>query len=293
MPNNFLETLSYFDVQDHPLTFLELLRFHLHPQSKPVISENSGQLNDDLQNLIEQGQVATMYGYYFLPGRAEIARKRWRNNVYSTPRLKRATKYLEKTRHVPFIAAAALSGSEALNNSKHGSDIDILVLTEKNRIWLGRFFLTLYFQMTGWRRHGNLVADRFCLNHYVEKNKTLLNDQNLYTAIEYLSLIPFFGADEIYQFQEKNLPWIGEYLQSPKITHYQNKPGSAFKKSIEKLLGGRFGNWLESALGKYQLQRIKAQEHITVEKDELSFHPGSKGQQVLNRFLTKTSKRLE
>jgi hypothetical protein len=47
------------------------------------------------------------------------------------------------------------------------------------------------------------------------------------------------------------------------------------------VFSGSFGSWLESAAGNFQERRIKVEDYITVSADELSFHPGSKGQQVL------------
>lgn len=277
-----IKTLKYFDVQDHPLTLMGLWGLLLRAEGDPAQGYSVSEVQAALEKMSDRVEVFN--GFYFLRGRKEIAEKRWLNNYYSTPRLRKAVKYGRFLRHIPFVSGVALSGSEALNNSKEGSDIDLLVLTEKNRIWLARLFITFYFQILGVRRHGNLVQNRFCLNHYVEKNKKISNDQNLYTAIEYISLIPLFGADEIYKFQSENLAWIKNYLLQPSITKYKTAPSSVFKKSLEWTLSGSVGNLLEKALGKIQMNKIKTEDYITVEKDELSFHPGSKAQQVLAKI---------
>ena len=151
-------------------------------------------------------------------------------------------------------------------------------------MWLARLFIAFYFQILGMRRHGNFVANRFCLNHYIERGKRLPSDHNLYTAVEYISQMPFFGGAAIYEFHKNNLDWIKKYLHQPQFELKQTPEPAAIQKFFEWLLGGRIGNFFEKLAAAYQLHRIRLQDYIIVENDELSFHPGSKGQQVLKRI---------
>ena len=282
-----LQTLRYFDIQDHALTLLEIDKYLLkgsvmladQDRRAFTVSEVLGCLENDLKE-----QIGFRSGFYFIKGRDSLAEKRLHNNFYSGKRLKRVHKYLPGVRHLPFVSAAALTGSEALNNSKQGSDIDVLIFVKPNRIWLARLFVSAYFQILGMRRHGKYVENRFCLNHYIQELKVLSDDRNIYTAIEYISLIPYFGADVVYEFQTLNLPWVKNHLLQPEFVKYKTPQGSLVKSFFESLLRGGFGNWLEGWVGSFQKRRIKVQEYILVDKDELSFHPASKGQQVLKRF---------
>lgn len=281
LSQQILKTLQYFDIQDHPLTLLEIKKYLLAEDSgrQAALSSILNCLDNELA-----GKVQNKYGFYFLHGRESVAENRWQNNFYSVLRLKKAKRILPLARFVPFIAAVALTGSEARGNSKQGSDIDLLVLTEVNRIWLGRLFLTAFFQALGMRRHGNKIADRFCLNHYVRAGKVLDADKNIYTAVEYVSLIPFYGGDSVYDFQQKNIFWIKNYLAEPLVMKIETPEKSRFAGMVERLFANPAGDWLENAAGKYQKSRIKAQQNIVIENDELSFHPGSKGRQVLSRL---------
>jgi len=277
-----LKTIQYFDVQDHCLTLLDISKYLLH------IPEADGRVFSlsEIQTVLDRdlsGEVQGADGFYFLRGRKELVQKRLQNNFYASKRLKRAKRFLPGVRHVPFIASVSLGGSEAISNSKQGSDIDLLIITKPNRMWLGRLAITVYFQLLGMRRHGKYVADRFCLNHYIAAPKTLDADQNIYTAIEYISQIPYFGGEVFYQFLQNNLGWFKKYLHQPLFELKETPPASAFKLFLEKLFSAGFGNWLENLAGKYQLSRIEIQDYITVEPDELSFHPGSKGQRVLKK----------
>ncbi len=279
-----LKTLKYFDIQEHPLTLLEISKYLLQPEQRRSAPASLSAILSVVENELK-GQLQNRRGFYFLAGRAEIAEKRWQNNFYATARLKRAKRYLPFTRHIPFVAAVALSGSEAINNSKQGSDIDLLVLAEKNRIWLARILISLYFQLLGLRRHGGKIENRFCLNHYIERAKSLNADKNIYTAVEYVSLLPYHGATAIYDFQMKNLIWIREYLAQPQLVKYPAQAGSWFKIFVEQALDNFIGDALEQLAGKIQQRRIQMQQHIVIAADELSFHPGSKGKQVLEKFF--------
>ena len=283
--DQILKTLEYFDVQDRPLTLLEIYKYLLGPIDQPV------QLSDILRALENnlKDRVTSIEGFYCLTNHQEIIANRKANNFYSIPRMRLVKKYLPLAKYIPFIRAAGLSGSEALSTSKKGSDIDILLFTAPDRIWTARFFATAFYQLLGIRRHGKYIENRFCLNHYIAGIKHIQNDNNIYTAVEYASLISFFGGSVISLFQEANLTWIKKYLPNFKLFKHSASPKASLQKFIEFFLNGQVGNFVEYLLGKMQRRRIIAQSHIIIEPDELSFHPGSKGQQVLKRYAEQTS----
>jgi hypothetical protein len=282
--NAIMRTLAYFDVQDRPLTLLEIHTYLLGPTKTPVtLSEIHAALETSLKD-----QVISSEGFYALKGREEIIAARTSNNFYSIPRMRRVNRFLPLARHVPFIRCAALSGSEALSTSKKGSDIDILLFTDPKRIWTARFFATFMYQLLGIRRHGKHIENRFCLNHYIAGIKRIENDNNLYTAVEYASLIAFYGGDVLSKFQDVNREWINGYIPNFRPIVRKASRRSGLQKWIEFFLNGIVGQLIENFLGGMQRRRIIAQSYITIERDELSFHPGSKGQQVLQRFAERS-----
>jgi hypothetical protein len=286
-----LKTLGYFDVQDRPLTLVEIHLYLLGPVAGEIVGLGSSEskilevLEGELANQIESEQ-----GFYCLQGRRQIIIQRLANNYYSVRRLKRARKYLPLARFAPFVRAVALSGSEALTTSKENSDIDILLFVLPGKIWSARLFVTILYQAMGFRRHGKYVANRFCLNHYIGGLPEISNDNNVYTAIEYAALVPFVGGDLVSSFQENNSKWIRNYLPNLKVIQRQPTMPPFLQKTVEFLLSGMIGRAFESAAGWFQKKRIIAQEHIILEANELSFHPGSKGQQVLKKFAASLDK---
>jgi predicted nucleotidyltransferase len=286
LEQNVLATIQYFDVQDHALTLLEISKYVLSIDGASIGHHNRLSLSVIEQVITEKlsDAVELSGGFYVLRGRSALVEKRLKNNFYANKRLKRAKKYLPFARFIPFITAVALSGSEALSNSKKGSDIDLLVFTKPRRMWLGRISMIIFFQALGMRRYSETVVDRFCLNHFIAGEKTLDLDQNLYTAVEYVSLIPFFGGTEIYAFQQKNLSWIKNYLVQPEIVPVKTKKAAAIRRIVEACFANPFGDFLERFAARAQKIRIRPLDYILVQTDELSFHPGSKGQQVLKKF---------
>ena len=277
-----LETIRYFDVQDHCLTPLDISKYLL---KTPGLQDRPFSIYEIIEVLdILKDDVSKHSGFYFLKGREELVTKRLQNNFYATKRLKRMKRYLPFVRHIPYVKAVGVGGSEALNNSKEGSDIDLLVITDNNRIWLARLFVTTYFQLLGMRRYKDNIADRFCLNHYLAEEKELAEDHNLYTAVEYASIVPYYGSDVLQQFHQKNYSWIKNFLAQPHFVKNDTPAPSQFKKAIEKTLDFTLGDWLNNFVGYFQRKKIQPLEHIIISDDELSFHPDSKGRRVLARY---------
>ena len=303
--NSAYSTLVFFDTQDMALTGLELKNYLIHtppsvppPQgegkagtgshSSPLRGEDKGggEILSEIESTITvelSGKVEHREGLYFLRGRAELIAERKHRYQISLLRFAKTKKYLRFLRHLPYVRAVALSGSQALLNSESVSDIDLFIITKKNRIWLTRALVSAYFQLVGQRRYAERIAGRFCLNHYLADDTEITDDRNLYTAVEYASLLPVIGGDTLKRFWQKN-QWIKGYL--PNVRYERAVPFFDFRfsvagKILELILDYTIAPVLNYLLGIYQKHRIRRQENILVSDNELSFHPGSHGQKVL------------
>ncbi len=293
LANSIYKTLAFFDAQDLALTLLELSNYLVAPSpGEEREGQQAGVRLYDMEKVILNElahKIGHKDGFYFLRGREELLKQRRYHYQTSLVRFRKAKKYLWFLRFIPYLRAVALSGSQALLNSNELSDIDLFVITKKNRIWLSRLLLSFYFQLLGQRRYGKHVANRFCLNHYLSEGLEISQDQNLYTAVEYASLIPVLGAEELQGFWARN-PWLGKFLAEPTLElrpRFFNFQFGRLQRPLEIILDFTLAlllNWLS---GIYQKRRIKMQEHILVSDDELSFHPGSRGQKVLVKFYEK------
>ncbi|MDP3993933.1 MAG: hypothetical protein U1C57_03205 [Candidatus Doudnabacteria bacterium] len=281
------KTLAFFDAQDFPLTLPEIRNYLVKEPSGLAgssLSEIKKVLDTQLSNL-----AARKTGLYFLAGRQELVERRLANYRISLKRFIKIRRYLRPLRYFPYLRAVAVSGSQALSHGEQASDIDLFVITSKDRIWLARALVSFYFQILGQRRHGKHISDRFCLNHYVCEGHELAEDRNLYTAVEYASLIPVLGREQLEEFWRGN-SWIGKFLHNPRFqkqNHFFKFEFSALRKVFEAALDFTIAPFLNWLLGLYQKRRIKRREYILVSNSELSFHPGSRGQQILAKFSAK------
>ena len=71
----------------------------------------------------------------------------------------KAQKHIRNLRFIPWLRYVAIWNSVAMKSSHEKSDIDLFVITEKNRLWLVRICMTFYFFMRWLRKTEHLVRE--------------------------------------------------------------------------------------------------------------------------------------
>lgn len=297
LKERILSTVRFFDVQDWPLTVLELTsfllpggRFHGGLPEDPPAAPSSGAavtLGAVLSCLSQEcsGQLSEVQGFWCLRGREGLVSRRLGNYAYGIRREQRITRYAWVLRHLPFVRAVALGGSQALGQQTEASDIDLFVVTDPEFLWVARTLVTAYFQIFGIRRHGSVVRDRFCLNHYVGGPRGLALERDLYNAMEYLRLRPLTHPEVIREFQQENWPWISRYFPQSEPWPTQRERVSLAQRFFELLLRNAFGRWVNGLLMRWQLARIKKGEFVVAEPAEISFHSKERKAKILGAFF--------
>ena len=199
-----------------------------------------------------------------------------------------------------------VSGSLAFSNTKRGSDIDFLITTAQRRIWTCRTFLSFFLQIIGQRRHGDVVQNKICLNHYVAQNCFLVSLQNLSNAQLYSHLIPLTNYRNFRLFLEQN-SWMAKLLffyPQTKQNHLRQvdersflfRAARIFGRGLEFLLSGILGDFLEKRLALWQIKRIHQktnwrnlhQDQLRLDQNALLFHyPICKNAEVMDKYLKK------
>ncbi len=302
LKDRILLTIRFFDLQDIPLTLLEIHRFLIGDIQQINLSQDERwELYSDIseKSLAEfvslaevliclnsecQGSLVSVYGYYSLPGREAISVERWKNYTFAIFRERRLKRFVPLLRHLPFLRGVALGGSQSVGQPKVGSDIDLFVIVEPGFLWLTRTCVSFYFQILGLRRHGKRVANRFCLNHYVAGAKAVGREKNLYKAMEYVRLRPLVYSQGISEFLNSNLGWIKIFMPNWE-TEQRVEEQSWVQKFLEKLLNNFLGRSLDKFLGFFQKIKIRQDEFTFVLPDELSFHPHSQHRELLAKFF--------
>lgn len=301
-----LLTLKFFDFQSIPATLLEIHKYLI--RSSEELNESSrgynfdlaytnvdpdfvdyvnlGAVAENLNILVDEGLAEQESGFYCLPGRQELIRNRLNDYQYSLFRQRRIDTYLYWVKYLPFVRGVGIGGSQALGQTNPWSDIDLLIITDEKYMWLARGIITVFFQLFGVRRHGQYIANRFCLNHYLAGPKFLTADKNIYTAFEYARVSPVVYQGVLREFQSANLIWMSTaypnlvYYTFPDQIEIQNPWQGLFEKILDKTVAG----FLNSRLARYQISRIKKTDCILVEYDELSFHHPGKQKQLIADF---------
>lgn len=302
LSDRILQTIKFFDLQEYPLTSFELWRFLVTDiQALRADLDENFELTkvDDvkpvpvhfdtllaaLDSLLKEGKVVGKNGLYCLPEKKLLISKRLVNYRFGIKRERRIRRFLWFTKFLPFVRGIGIAGSQAMGLERASSDIDLLVKTDENYLWFARIFLSAYFQIFGVRRHGQKIANRFCLNHYFTHSK-IETSKNFYTALEYAKLRNLIYPQSLYEFQKQNLNWIRMFFPNVDIMSGTWMKPSAIQRIVEGLLNHKLGKKLNDWLGTIQLARIKQDKYIFVRNDELSFHPHSKQEALLQSFLT-------
>ncbi len=188
---------------------------------------------------------------------------------------------------VPFLRMAGLNGSMVRGDDTRKSDIDFLCIAKAGRLYTARFFATLYVAITGWRRHGKRVAGRICLNCFLSDRKPDITPKNPKSkkkvAWAYKYTITLVQDGRITEkFFETN-EWFANYkVPGQKYSHKLQEEIFKFfpirrRKFSERLIEGKFGDWIERKLMKYQVKRIlrgkNTNDETVATKSEIRLHP--------------------
>ncbi len=294
-----LFTLKFFDLQNTPLTILQLQDFLLNdPEFLKNKINSEFEIKDTanpIENVVEQeiqktlnelgDAIESQQGYYCLAGRRNIIVDQQANQVFRQYREKLIQRFVPKLRFIPFVRGAAVGGSHTLGQSKENSDIDLFIVLDPKFLWLGRFLVTGYFQLIGFRRHGEKVANRFCLNHYLGGAIEVDKERDLFNAMEYLRLRPMVYPQTIREFLLKNESWLRNFFPQGKIVEVKDQAQSSFQVILESIFRNGFGRWLNMRLGKYQMKRIMRGKPAVANPIELSFHDKARKFELLARLF--------
>jgi hypothetical protein len=304
LQNRIIETIKFFDLQGLPLTALEVYKylivgedslrarlnstFELAELGEPAAPIGFDTVLFELDDLTEKKLIERRIGYYSIPGRAHLITERMRSASFGIKRERKIKRIAWLLKYIPFVRGVGINGSQAFGPQKERSDIDLLILTDSDFLWTARTFVTAFFQFVGMRRHGKKIANKFCLNHYIAGIKHLDHGRNVYTAQEYIKLRPIAYAPAVQQFKMANSDWLFRiFPNAARVTAFglREEISSVLQQTLEKVYKALFGMRIEEWLARWQMPRIKQEKYIVVAGDELSFHPHSKQEELLQKFF--------
>ncbi|MBB3054638.1 nucleotidyltransferase domain-containing protein [Mucilaginibacter gotjawali] len=237
---NILATLAYFDMFNYPLTRAEVYVFlkRKYPYEE---------FEDALRCLTVNGVIHQFDRFYTLKKDHYQIIRRNEGNKMAAELIKVAGKIGNILVCFPYVRGIAISGSLSKNFADEFSDIDLFIITAKNRLWVARTIMHCFKKLTFLVKKEHY----FCMNYYVDEQQLEIPEKNIYTAIEIGTLIPLQGDLVFEQFYLEN-SWTREFLPNKNMRVATAKPvkASFFKLVTEFLLDNRLGNAIDNMLMK-------------------------------------------
>lgn len=210
--------------------------------------------------------------------------------------------------YIPFIKSVSLCNYLSFGIAEPGSDIDLLIIAQKDRIYLCRLYTTILLHLMGMRRHGKKVSARFCLSFYLSESnldlaEILQNPYDIYLAYWFLGLkeLANYNKGLWERLLEENKPWLSRYFDKLELRREigASEGKIAFIRNLtEWIFNGWIGDKLELLLKWYFEQRaakmakmLPKSASIIVSDKMQKFHNNDRRQmyreeweQKLNRF---------
>ena len=243
-----LQTLTYSDIFDYPLTAPEVHKY---------LTGMEASFEEVLQAL-EDGPGRRTGKYFTLSGREAIVSIRLDREARSQKLLPLALRYGRILGGLPYIRMVALTGSLAVMNVSETADFDYMLVAARGRVWTARAFALALNRLT--RLHGYTI----CPNLIVSETTLEWRLHDLYSARELCQMIPIMGL-VVYNRLMKANQWVRTFLPNAFIEsnslRFETTQGfaPAFRSLLELPLRGKLGDRFESWEMNRKVSRLSKQ----------------------------------
>jgi hypothetical protein len=250
---NVIKVLAYFDIFNYPLTKEEIYFFlghKTHPDEVALL----------LQQMIDDRRIFKLGDFYSLQNNSALQERRVAGNNKAAALINTAYKIGAFLYQFPYVRGIGISGSLSKNYADQTTDIDFFIITKANRLWIARTFMHFYKKLTflTGRQHW------YCMNYYIDEEALRIEEENIFTATELITLLPVCGNGTMDRFFETN-NWTTIYFPNQpgiKHSHFASR-SSWLKKSIEWIFNNRLGNALDN-----YFMRLTSNRWTTKEKQQ-------------------------
>jgi predicted nucleotidyltransferase len=235
---DILKTLAYFDYFNYPLTNEDIRSFLSRRYNQSYIDETLIQLIDD--KIIFKIDV-----FNSLQNKPSLADNRRKGNLLAVKQLAIARKVAKFISRFPFVETVAVSGSLSKHYADEKTDIDFFIITNANRLWIARTLMHLFKKLSylAGKQHW------FCMNYYVDETGMEIQEKNIFTAMEIITLLPMEGLQHFEKFIEANA-WTSDFFPAHTISLDANEKikKSFIRKCVEKIFNSKAGDNIDKWL---------------------------------------------
>lgn len=273
--DSILKTLSYSDIFDFPLNGREVWKFLIEDRDR-----DRDRVEDELKKQTKNLVIERKGEYFFLKGREKIVELRNKREEWSMEKIEIARKAANKLSKIPSIKMIGVTGALAMNNCKENDDIDLMIVTSINSLWLTRILIILLCPVFGIMRRkvkDKKFNNKICFNLFLEENHLEIQPESLFLAHEIVQAKPIFDKGNIYERFIKENNWVKKFLPNAiQLTRYQDNKITTKSKRVLICYLASLLSCLDFILFKFQYLYMKSK--ITCErvsKYQAFFHPGN------------------
>lgn len=224
-----ISTLRYYSLFTYPLLSSEIHRFL---SIKVSLKELELVLE---QMLLNKEVYISSAGFYSVEDQKLWTDRRLKGNLLAEDLLQKSYTYIRKIVQFPFVKSVAISGSLSKYYTDKDGDIDYFIITDKNRLWIARTLLHIFKKTTFIRKNEHY----YCMNYFVDETALEIDQKNVYSAIETVTLIPVFNQKIISELKLENKNWVQKFL-----------PNEDFKEDTRFIIKSEKYRW------KHTIERI-------------------------------------
>lgn len=228
--------MVYFDIFHYPVSKEEIRLFMDHPVE-------DDELAIALQKMVDDACIFRHDEFYLLRDDYCLVERRRKGFTRAQPLLATAQRISALLYRFPYVRGIGISGSLSKSYADDKADIDYFIITKSNRLWIARTFMHIFKKFT-------FVAGRqhwFCMNYFVDEDALEIEEKNIFTAIELVTLLPVCGNGSLIKFFTAN-DWARLYYpnQTWRMGSVKATGFSWIKKFTEDLFNNRLGDHLDN-----------------------------------------------
>ncbi|MBI3967159.1 MAG: hypothetical protein HY329_16115 [Chloroflexi bacterium] len=275
-----VQTVAYADVFDYPLTADEVHRYLVG-----VVASV-----DAVRAALTNGRLVPRYltscdGYFALAGNARSVDARRRRAGVAARMWGPALYYGRVIAALPFVRFVAVTGALTMDNVEPDADVDYLIVTEPDRLWICRALVIALVRVAALR------GDRICPNYFISERALLLSERSLFSAHEVAQMVPLANLDLYRKIRELN-DWTDSYLpnaagppkQVPVDAPRARRVCALAESGLRTSLGVRLERWeMSRKLRKFSRRPAQHAEAV-FGPDWCKGHFDGHGQRVLDAF---------
>ena len=287
VPSRILSALIYADLFQYPLTIRELLWWV--PSDEPVSPMTLARVCHILQHTHRIGYTAP---FFYLSKNKKYIHERTVRMKQAETKMQRSIIAARRIRFLPTVMCIAVTGSVAVGNAKKEDDIDLLIIVKKHTMWTTRFFVTLFIELTGMRRHPHTheATDKICLNMFMTDDALGIpkEERGWYSAHELLQCVPLWERDHTYRKLLRANRWVRRYF----FTAWQEKQKMSVHSDQRTTSEMKWISGIEPFFRWIQLRYMaKTRTTERVSDTYIRFHPKDVRGWIQNAFATALRKR--